>query len=245
MKLAFNLFVLLSLFFGGDHVRELAPKVVFESKQLRVEKLSEACYLHTSYLETSQFGKVECNGLVFFNQNEAIVFDTPVNDSASFRLIQWIQEELDCEIKAVVAGHFHDDCIGGLKAFHESNITSYAYPLTIELALGNNIETPKKEIDTEMTFMIGQEKVICKFFGEGHSKDNVVSFIPSEQALFGGCLIKALGASKGYLGDANTDEWSNTVQKIKNEYPDLKIIVPGHGESGGSELLEYTIQLFK
>jgi metallo-beta-lactamase class B len=62
--------------------------------------------------------------------------------------------------------------------------------------------------------------------------------------IFGGCLIKEVGAGKGNLADANTIDWSNTVRKIRDEYPDVKRIVPGHGQPGGIELLDYTIKLF-
>jgi len=70
--------------------------------------------------------------------------------------------------------------------------------------------------------------------------------------LFGGCLIKELDASKGYLGDAskgylgdaNVKAWSNTVTKIKKAYPKLQIVVPGHGAIGNQALLDYTIKLF-
>lgn len=63
--------------------------------------------------------------------------------------------------------------------------------------------------------------------------------------MFGGCLIKELEASKGFLGDANVKEWSNTVEKVKMEYPNVKIVVPGHGEYGDKKLLDYTIKLFE
>ena len=63
--------------------------------------------------------------------------------------------------------------------------------------------------------------------------------------MFGGCLIKELNASKGYLGDANVADWSGTVEKVKKEYPNVKIIVPGHGAPGSKKLLDYTIKLFK
>lgn len=92
---------------------------------------------------------------------------------------------------------------------------------------------------------MGDKETITKFFGEGHTKDNVVGYFPSENILFGGCLLKELKASKGYLGDANISAWSNTVEKVKREYPDVKIIVPGHGKYGNHELLDYTIKLFK
>lgn len=62
---------------------------------------------------------------------------------------------------------------------------------------------------------------------------------------FGGCLIKELQATKGYLGDANVGECSGTVEKVKQHYPHVKIVIPGHGEIGGMDLLDYTIKLFK
>jgi len=72
-----------------------------------------------------------------------------------------------------------------------------------------------------------------------------VGYVPSEKALFGGCLLKHVNASKGNLADANTSEWSSSVAKIKKEYPDLEIVIPGHGKNGGIELLDYTIKLFQ
>jgi metallo-beta-lactamase class B len=61
----------------------------------------------------------------------------------------------------------------------------------------------------------------------------------------GGCLIKELEATKGYLGDANVAAWSNTVKLVKKEFPNIKLVVPGHGAIGDSKLLDYTIDLFK
>ena len=92
---------------------------------------------------------------------------------------------------------------------------------------------------------MGTEKTITKFFGEGHTKDDVVGYFPSENIMFGGCLIKELHANKGYLGDANVYAWSNTVQKVKDEKKKKKIVVPGHGKFGNKRLLDYTIKLFK
>lgn len=63
--------------------------------------------------------------------------------------------------------------------------------------------------------------------------------------MFGGCLLKELEASKGYLGDANVTTWSATVEKVKREYPNVRIVVPGHGGYGDQKLLDYTISLFK
>ena len=183
--------------------------------------------------------------MVYLNGNEAIVFDTPTDNKSSIELMNWIERQ-GKEIKAVVITHFHVDCLGGLKAFHNKNVKSYATNQTIQLAKENNKEVlPESGFETEMAFKIGKKNIYAKFYGEGHTKDNIVGYIPEENALFGGCLIKSLNASKGYLGDANESEWSNTVSKIKKELPNLEIIIPGHGKNGGEALLDYTIQLFK
>ncbi|HEU4608625.1 MAG TPA: MBL fold metallo-hydrolase, partial [Chitinophagaceae bacterium] len=146
---------------------------------------------------------------------------------------------------AVIPTHFHNDCLGGLKAFDKHHIPSYAYFKTIALAKENNFAIPRNSFSDSLALKVGQETVIAKFFGEGHTKDNIVGYFPAEKVMFGGCLIKELGAGKGYLGDANVAAWSNTVEKVRNEFPNVKIIVPGHGAYGNKRLLDYTIRLFK
>jgi metallo-beta-lactamase class B len=63
--------------------------------------------------------------------------------------------------------------------------------------------------------------------------------------LFGGCLIKSVGAGKGNLADAHVEAWPASVEKVKSAYPNAKVVVPGHGKHSDRQLLEYTIQLFK
>ena len=77
------------------------------------------------------------------NSNEAIVFDTPTNNKSAEALIKWIKETLHCKINAIIPTHFHDDWLGGLQAFDENNIPSYAYFKTIELAKENKFTLPK------------------------------------------------------------------------------------------------------
>jgi metallo-beta-lactamase class B len=212
------------------------PKEIYKSDKLIVTQITQNAFEHTSFLQTSDFGKVPCNGLVVRNSNEAIVFDTPTNDSGSNELIQWIKETLHCKINAIIPTHFHNDCLGGLKAFDENNIPSYAYFKTIELAKANNYVVPKNSFSDSLVLKVGTENITAKFFGEGHTKDNIVGYFPGENVMFGGCLIKELNAGKGYLGDANVTDWSNTVNKVKNAYPNVKVIVPGHGEYGNKNI---------
>ncbi len=221
------------------------PKEVYKSDRLVITQIAANSFLHVSFLQTNDFGNVPCNGLVVRNGNETIVFDTPTNDTSAAELISWINDSLQCKINAVVPTHFHDDCLGGLQAFHANNILSYANATTIELATANNYTVPQRGFTDSIVLNIGNEKAIVTFFGEGHTKDNVVGYFASDHILFGGCLLKEVDATKGYLGDANIAAWSGTVEKIKRHYPALQWVVPGHGSYGNTSLLDYTIRLFK
>ncbi|MDR2237867.1 MAG: subclass B1 metallo-beta-lactamase [Chryseobacterium sp.] len=220
-------------------------KELYKSSDLVITQISENAYIHTSFKQTQDFGNVPCNGLVVKNNHETIVFDTPVNDKSSEELIRWINGTLHAKINAVIPTHFHDDSAGGLQAFHNHHIPSYAYSRTIELARENHSVLPENSFSDSLVLKAGPQVTITKFFGEGHTKDNVTGYIPGENILFGGCLLKELEAGKGYLGDANVSAWSATVEKVKKEYPDVKIVIPGHGAYGDQKLLDYTIQLFK
>jgi len=220
-------------------------KEAYHSDALIVEQVTPNAFVHTSYKQTEDFGNVPCNGLVVRKGNEAIVFDTPTKDSSATELIRWITDSVHCTIKAVVPTHFHDDCLGGLKAFHANGIPSYANAKTLELAVANGMTVPQHGFTEALELQVGMEKVLVRFFGEGHTKDNVVGYCPSEHVLFGGRLVKEMDASKGYLGDANVAAWSGTVETVKRAFPDVRVVVPGHGQYGDGKLLDYTIELFR
>ncbi len=185
--------------------------------------------------------------MLVVNENEAIVFDTPSDIESSTELINYVTEKLNCKIKAIIPTHFHEDCVGGLEKFNEHNIPAYATNKTLELLKnkGQIFSKPIKGFVDSLTLDIGDKKVYAEYFGEGHTKDNIVGYFPTDNAIFGGCLIKEVDANKGYLGDANTNEWPETVRKLKLKYPQVKIVIPGHGKWGGPELFDYTIKLFK
>jgi metallo-beta-lactamase class B len=241
----FVLCFLTNLVASAQENTSFEPKVVYKSETLIVTQISPKAFVHTTFLQTQEFGNVPCNGLVVSDLQEAIVFDTPADDQGSVELIKWIKEKLHCKINAIIPTHFHNDCLGGLQAFHKERIASYANVKTIKLASANRVAVPQNGFKDSLLLQVGKQYVVVKFLGEGHTKDNVVGYFPGEDILFGGCLIKEIDANKGFLGDANVAAWSNTVEKVKQQYPNVKIVVPGHGAIGNQQLLDYTIKLFQ
>ncbi|GAA4432220.1 BcII family subclass B1 metallo-beta-lactamase [Ravibacter arvi] len=229
----------LKAYAGGDK-----PEVAYRTETLVITRLAENVYEHTSFLNTRTFGKVPCNGMVITAGKEAVVFDTPADDPTSAELIAWISSDVPRIIKAVVATHFHEDCVGGLREFRKHSIPSHASFGTIKLTKAAGFPVPDKGFREALALGVGDKKVEVRFFGEGHTRDNVVGYYPDEKVLFGGCLIKELNAGKGNLADANVKAWAETVRKVKAAYPDVKVVIPGHGKTGDKSLLDYTIGLF-
>lgn len=217
----------------------------YRSASLLIQALAPHVYQHTSYLDTNDFGRVACNGMLVVDGGEALVFNTPANAAASRELLDYAEHQLRARVKAVVPTHFHADCLAGLAEFHRRNVPSYALHATIALARNRQITAPQRGFDRQLSLRAGRQQVIARFLGEGHTPDNIVAYVPAEQVLFGGCLIKELGAGKGNLEDANVAAWPRTVATLQQTYPATRVLIPGHGKTGGLELSNYTIQLFK
>jgi metallo-beta-lactamase class B len=242
------LFLTIILFLNSCDAKKTeinSANIIYQSENLMITQLTAHVYKHTSFLNSESFGKVECNGMIVTDKGEAIVFDTPTDNKSSKELINWIKQKLNSKIKAVIPTHFHEDCVGGLKEFDKNNIPSYANFKTIEYAKARKFSVPTNEFKDSLTLNVGTKKVNATYFGEGHTKDNIVGYFPAEDVMFGGCLIKELKAGKGNLADANVKVWSETVESVRNQYPDVKIVIPGHGKIGNKDLLDYTINLFK
>ncbi|MDF2157503.1 subclass B1 metallo-beta-lactamase [Algoriphagus sp. CAU 1675] len=237
--------ILLMLILANQTLFAQKGQPVYQSESLQIFQLDPHTLVHVSYLLTQDFGKVACNGMVVLNEGEAIIWDSPTEDASSEELITWLEKEKKVQVKAVVATHFHNDCLGGLESFHSREIDSYGSFKTLTLAKQAGEPVPRIGFEEELILKAGGIELVSRFLGEGHTPDNVVAYVPAAQVLFGGCLIKEVGASVGYLGDANTGEWSATVTRVKMAFPEVKTVIPGHGKVGSSELLDYTIRLFE
>ncbi len=178
--------VVLLFLFAGQSLFAQQTKTIYRSETLIIEQISPNTFVHISYLNTRDFGKVGCNGMIVINGGEALVFDTPTDDEASRELINWLEKKQMVKVKAVLATHFHSDCVGGVEEFHSRGVPSYGSFKTKALAKSAGDLVPEKGFDQEIILEVGGLSVISLFLGEGHTQDNVVAYVRSDQVLFGG-----------------------------------------------------------
>ncbi len=213
-------------------------------RPLEIVKLSDQDFLHKSYLKDGKGGYISCNGFIRLEGDEAFVFDTPLNDSISEQLITYIQKQLQATIKGVMVSHFHKDAAGGVQAFINKDIPSYGSDKTASILAKDSIYLSNSFSRTD-TILLGKKPIYMGYFGAAHTTGNSVGYIPYSKILFGGCMIKPENGTKGNLSDANLEQWSSTVSNVKQAYPEVQLVIPGHGRRGSGALLDYTIDLFK
>jgi metallo-beta-lactamase class B len=136
------------------------PQVRQIGEDIQLIQLTENTYIHRSYKVFDGFGRVASNGLVYVVDSMCIIFDTPVTLKTTTYLLNYLEEDRGLSIKAVVANHFHEDCIAGLDSVHARGIPSYGSKQTIKLALLDNVTAPQHKFVNRKTFKISMKMCV-------------------------------------------------------------------------------------
>jgi len=214
------------------------------SNDIQLVAIKDSVYMHTSWYEVPNFGRVGANGLIIVKNGEAIMVDTPWDNNQTKKLTEFLDDSLNVKVVKLISGHYHDDCLGGLEYLKSKGVESIANSATVAICKRDSIPVPSTPFTDSLTIDFNGLQVECRYFGGGHSSDNITVWIPEKRVLFGGCLIKSADANNlGYTGEAVVDQWDSTVRKILDKYNNIEVVVPGHGNYGDSRLLTHTIDL--
>lgn len=217
------------------------------SSELYLLKLSEQLYVYVSYHTEPKWGRFTCNGMIMQTEEGKVwLYDTPMDDSITQQLVNWIVSDLNSYVEVLVPNHYHYDCIGGLSVLqaHNKDLVVFCNKMTYEL-----LDERYKPL--EQAYLLFEEvgpmaKMEHYYYGEAHTADNIVVWFPNEKVLFGGCMVKAASAKgMGNIADANLKKWPRTIKKVRRYFKDAEMVVPGHGEMGDATALNHTLQLLK
>lgn len=222
------------------------PVLVF-AQDLEVKKLSGNVYQHTSWAEIGSWGRVGSNGLIVIDNGKALLVDTPMDEAQTKELLQYIADSLGAAVEVFVPGHWHEDCVGGMKYLQSIGVKTYANQLTNDILKKQGSTPAAYGFKDSLTLQIGGTKIECYYLGGGHATDNIVVWVPAEKILFGGCMVKDSSATTlGNTADAAPlEQWSKTIKTLQHKFRDARIVVPGHGAAAGTELLRHTHTLLQ
>lgn len=149
------------------------------------------------------------------------------------------------KVASFVPGHWHNDCVGGLDYLNKQGIKTYANKLTNQILKEKGLPQAKYSFTDSTTLTLNGLAIECHYLGGGHATDNIVVWLPSEKILFGGCMLKDSKTTElGNTADAAPlQEWLRTVYAVEAHFPQAKIVIPGHGEVGGMEVIKHTVDV--
>ena len=258
----------------GGHATAQQKQYLTQTKisdDLYYSKVSDSIFMITHYFPYLGANSM----FVLLPHNKGVLIDTPCEITGTMSLLNWISECFgSIRLTAIVTG-FHQDNLGGDELLISQGIVVYGADLTkklleedgdtlkkIIIASVRNNENKKylasyralKLVPPNKTFPIRQglrlkiENEIFEVYfpGESHTRDNTVVYLHNHRLLFGGCMIKGMMyESPGYTAFANMDEWPLSVENVIKKFPDCKIVVPGHGDFGGTEILDHTLEILE
>jgi metallo-beta-lactamase class B len=171
-------------------IAQTGDKIVID-EDVQLIYLQDSIYVHVTWHYHDDFVRFPSNGLIVIKNGQALMIDTPMDNNKTERLTKYLKDSLSVDLTKLVIGHFHDDCLGGLDYLQSIGIESIANSQTVEKCKEIRLPIPSTSFTDSLTFDFNGEQIDCRFFGSGHSFDNITVWLPSKKILFGGCLIKS------------------------------------------------------
>ncbi|WP_242589618.1 subclass B1 metallo-beta-lactamase [Corallococcus macrosporus] len=211
------------------------------AKDVRVRRIAPGVWLHVTEAGGDWAG-ITANGLLVEDGDASILVDTGWKPEHAKALLAWAKDTLHRPVRAALVTHFHIDRTGGIPTLDAQGIPVHAREDTARRAKAEGNPVPQQRLSDAQDF--GPLSVF--FPGAGHSPDNLVVMHPASGILYGGCFIKdATAKGLGNLDDADVAAWPASLKREREHFPDARIIVPGHEQPGGTELLDHTEALLK
>ncbi|MDD2602536.1 MAG: hypothetical protein PHX91_06260, partial [Prevotella sp.] len=104
------------------------------SDKLSLIQLSDKVYIHTC--ENS-------NGIVFVNEDCALIVSTPDSDIETQNLIDWVTNIKKAKIIGYVIDRWHPDAMEGLDIVQKNGIKTYSSELTRQIAKEKKLPIPQ------------------------------------------------------------------------------------------------------
>ncbi len=216
--------------------------------KMKAVKVSE----HVWYVQGVAGTAVENEGFIsnsgfILTTEGVVVFDALGTPALAQLLIKEILKHTSLPIKKLIVSHYHADHIYGLQVFKEagaeilapagvinylnsdsasSRLEERRLSLSPWVNEGTHLVAPDRYLKKSEKFSLGGVTFTVSILGSAHSEGDLTLFVEPDKVLFSGDVI--FDGRIPWLGDADTVNWLETLDRIKKAKP--AAIIPGHGE---------------
>jgi metallo-beta-lactamase class B len=205
-------------------------------------KLGDHVWMHTSFARYGGY-RTPSNGLIVEGPRSVILVDTAWDAAQTAQILGFIYASIGKPVGACIITHSHADRAGGLPVVFGHRIPVLMTAATRGLLALAGQAGPVGLLGPSPLDLDGVA-VDWRFPGPAHAPDNITLWFPAERLLFAGCIAKAADARDiGNTADADLANWPAVIRFLQAGYPEVRLVVPGHGAPGGPELLSHTAKL--
>ena len=232
--------------------KKFASQGDLAEKKATFSELADGVYAYTT--------EGDPNTGVVVGDDSVLIMDARATPVLAQELIDVIRGVTDKPIKYVVLSHYHAVRVLGASAYGAEYII--ASEMTRDLIaergqqdfesevqrfprLFQSVETvpgltwPNITFSDRMSLWLGNREVRLMHLGKGHTKGDIVAWLPEEKVCFSGDLVE-YGATP-YAGDSYPREWIRTLERVKALGAER--MVPGRGEAlVGADQVRYAIE---
>lgn len=236
------------VFFGL--VQAQAPKKTSDALGISFNPVQVAP--HTYFVQglaemgSSQNQNFISNGGFVTTPKGVVVIDALGSPALAKNLIKAIHKVTSQKIVAVIVTHYHADHIYGLQEFRKIGAKIYAQNegrnyLSSETAKqrliasrvdfapwidrNTRLQVADIWIEQEYKLTVGDIDFLISRVGPAHAPEDLVIYVPTENALFVGDLV--FRGRIPYVGNADSKGWLVALNRFDQFTP--KIVIPGHG----------------
>lgn len=197
---------------------------------------------------------------VIVGERAALVVDTGLGPRNGQRVLALARELAGARDLLLTTTHFHPEHAYGTQVFTEATIIvnreqrdemrqkGQGYLDTFR-SLGEEVAHELENVefvDPQVVYYgaceldLGGLEVQLRSWGPAHSRGDQVVLLPDQRVLFAGDLVEnrffpILPYVPPYDVDVDGDRWITVLEELERSAP--QIVIPGHGELGGAELI--------
>ena len=212
-----------------------------QAKQVTFSKLSDNAYAYTA--------EGDPNTGVVVGADAVMIIDATATPVMAQDVIRHVRRITDKPIRYVTLTHYHAVRVLGASGYRAEGLQHIiASQDTRDLIVERGQQDMDSEIGRfprlfqavesipgltwptltfrgELTLWLGDLEVRLMQLGRGHTKGDIVVWLPQQRILFSGDLVEAESAC--YAGDAYLADWPQTLERVAALEPEK--LVPGRG----------------
>jgi len=174
----------------------------------------------------------QANGGFIVCDDFTIAIEAPSKDAAN-EMIAEAKKISDKLIRLLVITHGHWDHDGGLDAFAGQGTPAIVHETLRQRYVEKNRPGNFLGVSDKIVLTFGQRTIEIITRGTAHSPSDIFVWLPKERVLFTG--DSAVSTTSAWLGECDMQNWIDTLAFLAKLEP--KIVCPGHGLSGGPEII--------